>query len=97
MRLGAHPADHAGLQPGPVVRRRGAAAARNASPTDRELSQLLRAGRAFVDVSFDRDHLADRQLAIVERREPPPDRRARQERHAVPQLRPQALARPGQT
>ena len=82
VRLRAHPADHAGLQPGPVVRRRRSGRRAQRIADRPELSQLLRAGRAFLDVRFDRDHLADGQLAIMEGRNPTPDRRTRQERHA---------------
>jgi hypothetical protein len=79
VRLRAHPADHVGLQP---VSRPTARGRRRAQRIASRISQLLRAGRAFLDVRFDRDHLADGQLAIMEGRNPTPDRRTRQERHA---------------
>ena len=81
VRLRAHPADHAGLQPGPVVRRRGSGRrAQRVADRPRALA-ALRARRAFLDVRFDRDQLADGQLAIVEGRKPTPDRRTGQEGH----------------
>ena len=54
----------------------------SASPTDRSSRSSFAQGEAFLDVRFDRDHLADGQLAIMEGRNPTPDRRTGQERHA---------------
>ena len=46
-----------------------------------ELGELAGTRRAVLDVTLERDHLADRQLAIVEGCQTPPHRRAGQQPH----------------
>ncbi len=54
VRLGAHPADHAGLQPGPVVRRRGRGRQRAARrrPTASSRSSFAQGGQSWMCASI---------------------------------------------
>ena len=82
VRFGAHPADHAWLEPGPVVGRPRARRQPQRVPDRLNRAELARAGRTFTDVMFDCDRLGDRKLAIVKRLETTLDCGAGQKRHA---------------
>ena len=82
VRFGAHAADDARSEAGPVVGRR-----RGSDETQRvadvlQLAKIAGTRRAIVQMRFNRNQLANSQLAIVEGLETPPHCRAGQERHA---------------
>ena len=97
VRLRAHPADHAGLQPGPVVRRARARPPRAARrrPTGALAAPSRRAGiRGCALRSRSSRRPAARDRGRPQAAAAPPRRSGAS---CLPQLRPQALARPGQT
>src|ERR671915_316367 len=82
MRFGAHAADDARLQPGPVVCRAGPRGEPQRIADRLERAEFARAGRTLTNVMFDSDRLVDYELTIVKRLETTLDGGASQERHA---------------